>query len=90
MQYVTTFERKGIEKGFQQGILQKSREDVIEILETRFQFVPYNMVQAIQVIENTLSLSRLLREAVLVESLEKFEQQLEKALKNDNIPNTLH
>ena len=86
MPYVTTYERKG----FQRGILQKSREDVIEILETRFQTVPNNMTQAIQALENTSLLSKLHKEAILVESLEKYEKQLEKALKNDNIPNTLH
>ena len=69
MPYVTTYERKG----FQLGILQSSREHVLEVLETRFQVVPDNMTQAIQAIENTSLLSRLLREAVLVESLEKFE-----------------
>jgi hypothetical protein len=63
---------------------------VIEVLETRFQVVPDNMAQAIQAIENTSSLSKLHKEAILVESVEKFEQQLEKALKNDNIPNKLH
>jgi hypothetical protein len=90
MQYVTTFERKGIDKGFQQGVLQKSREDVLDILETRFQVVPGNMAQAIQTIENTSLLSKLHKEAVLIESVEKFEQQLEKALENDKISNTIH
>jgi hypothetical protein len=75
--YVTTWERKGIEKGFQKGILQKSHEDVADILDTRFQRVPQTLVQTIQSIEDTALLSKLHREAVLVESIEKFEQLVE-------------
>lgn len=68
--YVTTWERKGIQK----GILQKSREDVADILDTRFQRVPQTLVQTIQSIDDTELLSRLFKEAILVESLEKFEK----------------
>jgi hypothetical protein len=71
--YVTTWERKGIEK----GILQNSHEYVNDILDTRFQRVPQTLVQTIQSIEDTALLSKLHREAVLVESIEKFEQLIE-------------
>ena len=77
MGYVTTWERKGIEKGIEKGILQKSHEDVADILDTRFQRVPQTLVQTIQSIEDTALLSKLHREAILVESIEKFEQLIE-------------
>ena len=75
--YVTTWERKGIEKGIEKGMLQKSHEYVNDILDTRFQRVPQTLVQTIQSIEDTALLSKLHREAVLVESIEKFEQLVE-------------
>jgi len=54
MDYVTTWERKGIEK----GILQKSRESVTVLLDTRFQQVPKTLVQTIQAIDDTSLLSK--------------------------------
>ena len=54
MDYVTTWERKGIEK----GILQKSRENVTVLLDTRFQQVPKTLVQTIQAIDDTSLLSK--------------------------------
>ncbi len=92
MSYVTSFERKGIEKGLQQGlqqgtqhglqlgILQTLRENVIDILETRFQTVPSTLLKMIQAIDDNSLLSRLHREAVLVESLEQFEQLVDENL----------
>ena len=76
MDYVTTWERSGMEKGIQQGILQKSREDVTEILDIRFQPVPKLLMQTIQALDDTLLLSKLFKEAILVDSLESFEQRI--------------
>lgn len=96
MPYITSFERRGIEKGIQQGlqqglqqgvqqgvqlgVLQKSRDNVTEILDVRFQPVPITLVKTIQAIDDSSLLSKLLREAVLVESLEQFEHLVEKSL----------
>ena len=48
-----------------------------DILDTRFQRVPQTLVQTIQSIDDTALLSKLHREAVLVESIEKFERLIE-------------
>jgi hypothetical protein len=86
--YITSIERMGIEQGRQEGhqegiqigIVQKSREDVIDILRVRFKRVPQTLVKTVQGIEDTSFLSKLLREAVLVESLKVFKQRVEKAV----------
>jgi len=91
--YVTTFERKGIEKGIllgrqegiqqglqqglQQGTLQKSREMVIDILENRFQPVPKTLIIKIQALDDTWLLSKLFKKALSIESLVEFEQLIE-------------
>jgi len=80
MDYVTTWERKGIEK----GILQKSRENVTVLLDTRFQQVPKTLVQTIQAIDDTSLLSKLFKEAILVESLESFEQRIKEGLSDND------
>ena len=101
MQYVTTFERKGIEKGIQEGfqqalqlgkmnLLQKSREYVIEILILRFHQLPEKLMQKIQSIDDPLLLSELHREAVLVNSLEDFEERIETSSTINDVHNTLH
>lgn len=94
--YVTTFERKGIEKGIllgrlegiqlglqqglQLGTLQKSREIVIDILENRFQPVPKTLVEKIQALDDTWLLSKLFKKALSIESLVEFEQLIEDSL----------
>jgi hypothetical protein len=81
MDYVTTWERNGIEK----GILQNSRQNVADILDTRFQQVPKTLVETIQAVDDTSLLSKLFKEAILVESLENFEQRIkEYGLSNDD------
>jgi hypothetical protein len=85
MDYVTTWERKGIEKGIQQGILQKSRENVTVLLDARFQQVPKTLEQAIQAIDDAELLSELFKKALWVDSLESFEQRIkEYELSNDD------
>jgi hypothetical protein len=68
VRYVTSFERL--------AILQQSRQDVTEVLNVRFQQVPNTLVERIQAINDSSLLSKLLKEAVLVESLERFEKQV--------------
>jgi len=80
MPYVTSIERmgrdEGRDEGIQLGILQQAREAVVEILRTRFKRIPKTLVTMIQKIEDQAFLSKLLKEAVLVDSLKTFRQQL--------------
>jgi hypothetical protein len=78
VRFVTSIERtalaKGVQQGVQQGVLQKSPEAVVEILATRFRRVSKVLQKKIQTLNDTSLLSQLLKEAVLVESIQAFEQ----------------
>jgi hypothetical protein len=70
VRYVTSFERIGIRKGLSDA--------VTEALDASFQQVPKTLAQTIQAIYDTSLLHKLLREAILIDSLEKFEQLVDK------------
>lgn len=84
MQYVTTIERRAIQKGIEQGIKQgveqglqmgainKGREAVLEVLATRFETVPPVIADRLATIENAEVLRQLLQKAILVSSLADF------------------
>ncbi|MBD2181815.1 transposase [Planktothrix sp. FACHB-1355] len=72
MSYITSFERDGI----QQGRLQTSREDVIEVLETRFSTVPDTLKNSIFAIDDLGLLKQLLKRAITIDSVQEFEQLL--------------
>lgn len=69
MPYVTSVERLArIE-----GILQKGREDVIDVLTIRFSDVPPSLVEAINQIEDPSRLTTLHRQAITIGSLAEFQ-----------------
>lgn len=74
MQYVTSIERMAIQEGIEQGILQNGRDDVIEILKTRFGVVPSSIVDFINGIEEPSELKTLLKRAITIGSVEEFEE----------------
>ncbi|MGB0383598.1 MAG: hypothetical protein ACPGWR_02130 [Ardenticatenaceae bacterium] len=90
MRYITSIERLGMEKGMELGIqqgmqqgmqqeaVQSAREHVLDALQTRFQNVslPQSMVQTVNTISDRALLKKLHRHAILVESFNKFEQEL--------------
>jgi hypothetical protein len=72
MPYVTSFERLArIE-----GILQKGREDVIDVLTIRFSDVPPSVVEVINQIEDPSLLKTLLRQAITTSSIIEFQGNL--------------
>ena len=89
MRYVTSWERIGLERGVQQGVQQgleqglqqgavtTSREDVVEILKTRFASVPDSIEMMINQMNDLAALRSLLKKAVTVESPEAFQVLLE-------------
>ena len=81
MEYITSVERIGIKKGIQQGILQKAREAVIEILEIRFEVVPGSIVKTINRIDEPSILKMLLNKGATVGSLPKFKQIIDLVMK---------
>ena len=73
MPYVTSFERLARQEGLDEGILQKGREDVIDVLTIRFSDVPPSLVEAINQIEDPSLLKTLLRQAITIGSLAEFQ-----------------
>jgi hypothetical protein len=80
MQYISTIERRALERGLEQGLEQGALKGVcqaiIEVLETRFETVPQIITERINAIEDLPSLKRLLKQAVTINSLADFQQAL--------------
>ena len=68
--------RKGRQEGRQEGRQQMLREDVLDILEERFNDVPYALREKIQEIQAEPRLKKLLLQAVRVPSLDAFAKEL--------------
>lgn len=78
MKYITSFERHGIKKGRQEGLLEKSREAVVDVLRVRFDEVPDGLVEAVNAMDDLAVLKQLHRDAVTVRSLEEFTAILDR------------
>ncbi|HLP91072.1 MAG TPA: transposase [Nostocaceae cyanobacterium] len=73
MPFLTSFERDGI----MQGKLENSRENIIDILETRFGDLSEELKNEINVLNDLQLLKSLHKQTVTVASLEDFEQLLQ-------------
>jgi hypothetical protein len=73
MPYVTSFERLAR----QEGILQKGREDVIDVLTIRFEDVPPSLIEEINQIEDSSRLTTLHRQAITIGSITEFQGNLD-------------
>jgi len=71
---------EGIREGIEKGALETARKMVLEVLEERFDIVPFRLVEKVRVIGSDVVLSGLLRQAVRCGSLEEFESVLERAM----------
>lgn len=67
---------EGIQQGIQQGQLQKSCEDVIDILQARFERVPEAIIETINSLDDLAVLKELLKKAATVSSVEEFAARL--------------
>jgi hypothetical protein len=81
MRYVTSIERlakqEGIEEGLQEGILQMGRDNLIEVLETRFGEVPTSIIDAVNNINDSSVLKNLHKRAIAIPSISEFQQLLD-------------
>ena len=79
--------QQGFQEGFQQGILQGAREVLLVVLEVRFEVVPPEVIEAVNQIEDTSVLKRLLKQAIAIPSIEDFQQLLEQpSVSEENLP----
>jgi hypothetical protein len=72
MPYITGIERRGIEK----GILQSTRENLMEVLQNRFQnlSLPETLVEMLKAINDSAMLKRLFQQSLKVESVAAFSR----------------
>ncbi len=82
MEYITTAEKigmeKGIQQGIQQGMIEEAREMVIEVLEEKFGVVPISVVEKVKSLNEREVLKNLHRVAIRVSNLEEFKEALKK------------
>jgi len=80
MRYVTTFERRGIEKGIEKGLgegIASHKASLNTILQSRFKRIPTQINSAIENINDLEALKNLVIKAALAESLEGFQEYLD-------------
>ncbi|MBF0476538.1 MAG: hypothetical protein HQK59_12050 [Deltaproteobacteria bacterium] len=66
-----------IQMGEERGELKKARDDVIEVLATRFDLIPQSISDRVNQIESKEALKQIFRLAIKVENLEAFKARLE-------------
>jgi hypothetical protein len=71
-------EKRGKKIGEKIGILNRSREAVLEILKTRFGRIPASLSSTVNGLEDLSILKDLLKEAVTTASIEAFEATLKR------------
>ncbi|MBD2179909.1 hypothetical protein [Aerosakkonema funiforme] len=77
MRFLSRIEEDAIEEGIQQErqyTLQFARENVIEILQMRFQEIPPEFSEALNKINDLSVLKQLHRQAITVSSIAEFQQ----------------
>ncbi|MCL1472715.1 hypothetical protein [Argonema antarcticum] len=74
MRYVTSIERLAREE----GMIEKGREDIIDVLQIRFEDLPGELVQEINQIEDVEQLKTLHRQAVTIGSLAEFQDAIDR------------
>ncbi|MBN2506338.1 MAG: transposase [Verrucomicrobia bacterium] len=80
MPYVTSIERlgrqEGRQEGRQQGRQEALRDNILDVLETRFGALPPTMRHQVETAQDEGQLKRLLRQAAVAQSLAAFESAL--------------
>ena len=60
--------------------LEKSRANVIKIIQTRFKSVPDQVIQAINAIDDAPVLEKLFTNSIIVADFEDFQKRLEQVM----------
>ena len=76
MPYVTSIERIGREEGLTEGRVEALRENIVEVLETRFGQVPFAVREQVNAIADAAQLKALHRRAVTCVNLAEFDREL--------------
>ncbi|MBF0524617.1 MAG: hypothetical protein HQK56_05915 [Deltaproteobacteria bacterium] len=73
----TTAGQQQIDLGIQQGIPQRAREDILEILEARFGRVPQEIIDVTNELTDLSRLNVLHKQAALVAGIDEFVDGLD-------------
>ena len=80
MPHVTLFEelsrKEGLIEGLEKGILQKAREAILDVLDTRFGEIPDSVRERVNALACERTLKELHRRAILSPGLAEFEASL--------------
>jgi len=79
MPYITSVERRGFEKGFQQG----KQENILQLLEIRFENVAQELRQIIEKLDDIELLGKLFAQAATTKSLDEFESVISQYVAED-------
>jgi hypothetical protein len=82
--YITSIERiakeegleKGMKKGIEKGMLKSTQENVIDVIEAKFDEVPKDIAKKVKEIDDIDILKDLLKKAIKSETLDKFRNEL--------------
>ncbi len=77
MRYVTSIERLAKQEGVEQGKLENAREDIVEILKTRFGEVPEQIASLVNTMSDLPMLKRFFTSAITINSIEEFQQLID-------------
>ena len=87
MPYITSVERRGFEKGyqqgFQQGFLKGGKDNIILLLEVRFEDVAQELKQIIEKLDDIELLGKLFAQAATTPSLDEFESFVSQNVTDD-------
>jgi hypothetical protein len=78
MKYITNIERRGLERGRQEGQIRSQQESVLAVLETRFGEIPYSLREAVTAMDDLTQLKQWHRLAIQLASLAEFETRRHK------------
>ncbi|MGK7904230.1 MAG: hypothetical protein AB4352_23025 [Hormoscilla sp.] len=77
-------EQDAMEQGLNRGIMQKGRENIIDILVLRFSSVPSEIADRINKLSDASVLRELLQRSVTIASLSDFSEVLDRLAVNDS------
>ena len=69
------------EEAAKKAMIVNTRENILDILAERFDFVPKDIREQLETLNDTEILNELVRKTVKIETLEEFKGLLEKAIK---------
>ncbi len=77
MPYFTSIERVAAKDGMQKGEIKATRENIIDILATRFQSLPEGLINRILKLEDQNLLKTLVKKAAVADSVDMFSQNMD-------------